>query len=407
MSAGTTPPILYLSEGDSESLHSWSGSSYRLVTALRDQGASVRTADVLPGKLGRYLAMGLAFRPSRRAWAAGFHLGAFGFAQRSRNARRAGAAQPGDAVLIQSGATFNGRLHGHRLYLYCDANVLIAERGRPWSQDSEMSADVLREVVERERGVYRQATRIFTMSEMARRSFIEDFGIDAARVSTVYAGSNLRTMPTDDEVTAPREGPPRIVFVGKAFRRKGGDDVLAAFRLVRAQIPDAQLVIAGGGYDGPGGDGVEVRGFVDPNGTGPGTLRDLYQGADVFCMPSRYEPFGIVFVEAMLHALPCVGARAWAMPELIDDGATGWLVDPGNVPDLARVLTAALRDRPRLRAMGMAGRRKALETFAWDKVAGRMIDHIRRDGGVESGRAAGELSYLNSRETGRDARPGG
>lgn len=372
-------PILYLAEGDSETAQSWSGCSHGLVTAFRGHGMHVRTVDVLPGPVGKWAAIALAFRPDRERWAARYHSGALGYALRSRRARAAARRHPAAAPIVQSGATFDLLpLTDRTVYLYCDANALFAARGRPHSSIAALSSRQFASVVERERRVYRRCAGIFTFSEAARRSFVDDFGVDPVRVTTVYAGSNLELVPADADVAVPRPGPPTIAFVGKAFGRKGGDDLLEAFRIVRARVPDARLIIAGAAPVVPADSGVEVLGYVDPRRTGPGSLYEVYRRADLFCMPSRYEPFGVVFVEAMLHAVPCVGTRAWAMPEIIEHGVTGWLAPPGDIEGLAAVLAGALADRTRLRQMGLAARRAALERFTWERVAGAMLKRISR-----------------------------
>jgi glycosyltransferase involved in cell wall biosynthesis len=261
--------------------------------------------------------------------------------------------------------------------MYCDGNAAFAARGRPYSSVAALSERSLNAVIARERKVYEKATAIFTFSEILRRSFIEDFGMPSERVRTVYGGSNLPHTPDDTVLHAPKNGPPTVLFVGRAFERKGGPQLLAAFRLVRSRIPDARLLIAGASPDVSGMEGVETVGYVDPTRQGSGSLSELYARADLFCMPSHYEPFGVVFVEAMLHGLPCVATRAWAMPEIVLDNETGWLTPAGDVHALADVLTAALLDRTRLRRMGATGRRVALGQFTWPKVADAILTSIR------------------------------
>jgi len=369
--------LLYLAEGNSETPNSWSGSSRSLVRAIRESGTSVRTADVLPGFIGKCISIALTFHPTRDKWAARYHSGQVGFRLRSWKAAREISHHPAGAPVLQAGATFIASdLRGHPLFVYCDANAIFAARGESYSSVSALRPDALADVIAIERRVYSQASGIFTFSEVLRRSFIEDFGIPSERVRTVFGGSNLPLTP-GDEVLAPKpDRPPTILFVGKAFERKGGPDLLAAFKLVRAAIPDAKLIIAG---TSPSvvDDGVEVVGFVDPTRTGPGSLSELYSRADIFCMPSRYEPFGVVFVEAMLHGLPCIGANAWAMPEIITPGATGWLAPLNDPAALARVLIEALADRGRLRQMGARARGDALERFTWSHVADAVMAGIR------------------------------
>jgi glycosyltransferase involved in cell wall biosynthesis len=95
-------------------------------------------------------------------------------------------------------------------------------------------------------------------------------------------------------------------------------------------------------------------------------------------MPSRYEPWGFVFHEAMGHARPCIGARACAMPEIIDDGRTGLLVEPGDVTGLAGALATLLADPDRAAAMGRAAHDEVHERHRWTDVADRILPVVRQ-----------------------------
>lgn len=171
--------------------------------------------------------------------------------------------------------------------------------------------------------------------------------------------------------------------------------LLKAFEIVRRELPQAELHLAGGMNGVAGRPGVVSHGFVAcSTAAGRGQFDHLFATASVFCLPSRYEPFGIAFVEAMRAGLPCVGSRSWAMPEIIDEGKTGWLVDDGSVEELADVLIGALRDPERSAAMGAAGRQRSLERFTWDQVSARALSDLRNPGtrnlhefGFELGRA--------------------
>ena len=98
--------------------------------------------------------------------------------------------------------------------------------------------------------------------------------------------------------------------------------------------------------------------------------------ADVFCLPSYFEPSPVAVVEAMHHGLPAVGTRVGGMPDRIIDGETGWLVKAGDIPALARALTSLLDDPALRHTMGDAGRRLAAESSrgkppaaAWRRLA--------------------------------------
>jgi len=105
-------------------------------------------------------------------------------------------------------------------------------------------------------------------------------------------------------------------------------------------------------------------------------LADAYGSADVFCLPTRFEPFGIAFIEAMYFALPCVGTNAWAVPEMITDGETGFTVPIDDVDALTDRLHLLLGDRQLARRMGTAGCERARRHFTWGRVVQRMMETI-------------------------------
>ena len=101
-------------------------------------------------------------------------------------------------------------------------------------------------------------------------------------------------------------------------------------------------------------------------------VRDEYRAADVFCLPSLQEGFGIAFLEAMASGLPIVACRSTAVPEVVPDGEAGLLVPPDDPKALARALIRLLRDPLLRRRMGEAGMRKARE-HAWEEIARRFV----------------------------------
>ena len=163
-----------------------------------------------------------------------------------------------------------------------------------------------------------------------------------------------------------------------AERYKGHDALLEAWPIVKAHVPDARLVCVGDGDDAPrlrqkahelglGGD-VIFTGFVSGE-----ELHAWYERAAVFAMPSRGEGFGLVYLEAMAHGLPCIGSVHDAAGEIIDDGVTGHLVNQSDPRELGATLLGLLGNHDRRQQMGANGRRRYEQDFSYDAFSRRIV----------------------------------
>lgn len=377
--------LLLLCEGDAETWDSWSGISKSVVDHLRAIGHSVTCFDVDLRGAVRLLVAASTVTWSRRRWWVRYHLGTLGFLSRSRRAQRFVDANAGrfDAVL-QIGATFQVRTpKGIPVALYCDSNIELSRDGMASGQ-SEAAVLTDREAASvraRETRVYAGADRIFTMSDLLRTRFIERFGITPSQVVTVHGGANFSHGGAPEVPAHHPNSDPVALFVGRAFMRKGGDLLLRAFRRVRMRLPAAKLIIIGPRSlpeAHQADEGIEFLGFVDKDSAdGQATLLDAYARSRVFCLPTRFEPFGVVFLEAMQHEIACIGPDTWAVPEIIDHGKTGLLVPPEDEEALVDALVTLLEDAPRAREMGRAGRRRVYDRFTWDLVVKRMVASLR------------------------------
>jgi glycosyltransferase involved in cell wall biosynthesis len=216
--------------------------------------------------------------------------------------------------------------------------------------------------------VLRQAAHTFTLSDWARRSVIDDFGIDPDRVTTVYAGPNLRIPPSLTDAKAPRE----ILFVGIDWERKGGPLLADAFSLLRRRLPDATLRVVGCTPD-VRTPGVHVEGFLDRRD--PAQFERLcrcYLRASCFCLPSLFDPFPIAILEAATAGLPVVSLDTGSRREAVDHGATGLLATDPTPQALADALHDVLADPDRAQAMGRAARLHAHTHFTWELVVDRI-----------------------------------
>lgn len=375
--ARTLPPIAFLAEGDPETWNSFSGCSRAAVQAMRGHGRDVRTADADLYGLPNLVAKLLTFWPSKDRWVHRYHAGGPGFSLRTRRARRAVASHPRGAPIIQAGATFDASTGKHPFFILADANAAFAAAGGDYGPLSQLTRRELDALLRRERGVYQKADAVFAFTEGLRQSFIHDFGVSPDRVFTTLAGPNLPYVPTDLELQTPKAAHPTVLFIGRQFERKGGPTLVQAFQQVRAAIPDARLIIAGCEPRLSNSDGITVLGLVQRDDPSERGLRHLFLSSDIYCMPSRYEPFGMTFSEAMLHGVPCVGPARY-MSEIIEHEKTGWLLSEDDPQELARILVHALRDRERLREMGRRGRVRARQYFNWERATGIMLEVIDR-----------------------------
>lgn len=167
-----------------------------------------------------------------------------------------------------------------------------------------------------------------------------------------------------------------ILFLANLVRRKGVFDLISAFDRVATDFPDALLTIAG---DGP--ESTEARARAAAS-LGAARIRfvgaqsreqavALFQTADVYCLPSHGEPFGMTAVEAMSCELPVVGTDAGGLACLIDD-AGGFRVPVGDETALAAALAALLKDAGLRRRMGQYNRQRVLKTMDWECVIDRL-----------------------------------
>jgi starch synthase len=372
--------LLVLAEGDSEVAAAGSGIPNSIVRHLRAQDHRVSTGDVDLRGLDKLAGAAISYSPSRQRWVVKYHLGAIPFALRSREARRCIASRRDLDAVIQWGATFSSAKSGVPYFLYCDANIHISrESAHSWA--ASLADREIESAMQREQQVYEGAAAIFTLSEKVRQSFIRDLSIPEEKVETVYAGHNLaeNSIPTSSDLVA-RKPPANILFVGREFTRKGGDLLVRAFERVRQVMPNATLTIIGPKHLSISTAGVRCLGLLnkdDPHDFQ--TLTRAYDEACIFAFPTRFEPFGIVLVEAMFYGLPCVAPKVWAVPEIVQDGETGFLFDPESVEDLTRSLLTLLQNPELAARMGCAGRKRAEANFTWQRVTSKMAARIQAE----------------------------
>ena len=225
-----------------------------------------------------------------------------------------------------------------------------------------------------------RADRVITPSRYSHQATGSSYRLQQERMRVVPEGIHLHQWHTPDNALPYCQRPLRILSVAQQYPRKNTTTLIAAMRQVCQQVPGAHLHIVGGGPQlavltqqvARLGLQQQVR-FL---GSLPcdRTVRAQYHTARVFCLPSRQESFGIVFLEAMAAGLPVVAADCAAVPELIDPHVGTTL--PGTDSDaLADALIRLLQHPKDAQRLGEAGRKRAAN-YDWPLVAGRFIDAV-------------------------------
>lgn len=306
------------------------------------------------------------------------------------------------SVDLAMAAALEGRelVHSHTWYanlaghlakeLYGVPHVVTAhslEPLRPWKAEQLGGGYALSGWAERT--AVEAADAVIAVSKAMREDILACYpALAPDRVHVVHNGIDTALYRPDhgtDALTRIGLDPDRpfVLFVGRITRQKGVPHLL---RAVRDIDPAAQVVLCAGAPDTPeidqefrdlfaglsrARDGVHWIPKMLPR---PEVIQLLTHAA-VFVCPSVYEPLGIVNLEAMACGTPVVASRVGGIPEVVEDGVTGTLVevDDGFEAGLARALDAVLGDPEAGRRMGEAGRVRAVGEFGWDAVARRTV----------------------------------
>ncbi|MFG3197286.1 glycogen synthase [Streptomyces sp. NPDC048208] len=266
---------------------------------------------------------------------------------------------------------------------------------RPWKAEQLGGGYALSSWAERT--AIESADAVIAVSGAMRDDILACYpALDPDRVHVVHNGIDTRLYRPDPGTDALRRHGidperPYVLFVGRITRQKGVPQLL---RAVREIDPETQVVLCAGAPDTPEIDrefrdrfqelgAVRAGVFWIPQMLPRAEVVQLLTHAAVFVCPSVYEPLGIVNLEAMACGTPVVASRVGGIPEVVDDGRTGLLVDTGDdfEGNLAHALDTVLADPVAARRMGEAGRARAVGEFGWDAVARRttgLYEEIRK-----------------------------
>mgnify|MGYP001950328727 CR=1 FL=1 len=314
----------------------------------------------------------------------------------------------------------------HGLGIPLVATIHATEHGR----NQGLYTDLQRHISDIEWWLTYEAWRVICCSRAMRQELESIFQLPADKMRVIPNGVDLPAPRGGAGESPPLENPgrPLVFFVGRLVYEKGVDILISSFRRVLEKFPEARLLIAGRGPEEPrlkdmaerlgGGPSVQFLGYISDD-----ERNRLYRLADAVAFPSRYEPFGIVALEAMSQGAPVVAARTGGFSEVIDHGRTGLLFDPGDAAELAEAIAALLGSAALRRRLGAAARSDVASRYDWGRIGEATIEVYREvlgargtkcddtveparfaeSPGVRGKRAAhGNAWELNAREGSRD-----
>ena len=220
----------------------------------------------------------------------------------------------------------------------------------------------------------RRAHCIIAHSRFIANYCADFYGVPVGKTKVIPLG--IKAPAVVSETPRPQDTTVTVLFVGRLEPRKGVDYLLQAIPQVVGSVPHVRFVIAGRDT-GTAPRGVTYQeyfasfatpeaikattflGYVDDR-----SLAQLYAECDIFVAPSLFESFGLIYVEAMVHAKPVVAFRSAAIPKVVEHGATGLLAALKDVPSLANALTTLAQDGDLRRDMGRRGYQRAITKFS-------------------------------------------
>ncbi|ABN56626.1 MULTISPECIES: glycosyltransferase family 4 protein [Methanoculleus] len=226
------------------------------------------------------------------------------------------------------------------------------------------------------KGILKNASAVIALTEHMKDSMQAIYSRD---VVVVPNGIDLNE---NAEREAERGDPgKRVLFVGRLHPVKGVRHLLQAMSIVHQDLPEAKLILVGDGDEREHletlTDSLGIRECVEFVGKVPHErVQDYMNQVEAFVLPSLSEGFPVTILEAMACGLPVVATRVGGIPDIIEDGTNGYLVDAMNQERMAEALLKVLRNEPLRKDISNNNREKA-EKYRWEAVAAELEEIYR------------------------------
>jgi glycogen synthase len=356
------PRIGIVFQGDLEDPTAWSGVPAGLAAGFAAAGAEAIGIDARPRGSGRLV------DALRMTWAQASANGLLAAASGTKAGWSARRADLDGIVTIGSGYMLRSPTPS---VTYEDMTVAQAMRSSDPVYD-QLRPSAKQRWQARQAEIYRRSRACCAVSGWVAESLLDDYGVAPERIHVVGLGRNTNVA----EVVDKDWSVPRFLFVGFDWARKRGPEVVEAFAELRKRCPQATLDLVGS-HPPIEADGVTGHGALRrDSAAAQRTLAELIGNATCFLMPSRYEPFGIAYVDAGAAGVPSIGTTVGGAPDAVGPG--GLVIDPN---DDAALLAAMLELADPARAQQLGGLASShAELFTWRAVSERLLRALRAPG---------------------------
>lgn len=358
----------------------WSGSSKALFENINRLGQTHNNVGAEISHLEYFLRLIPHFYPDKEVWQRRLMMNVGYRNSLTQSLQKYAKQNVVSKNILQLGAYCNSKevFPNSRVFSYQDGNVLQKFQSDTLHPKLRDDKRLFESVFNYEKKLAADVDLLLTTSEFLRESFIDGYGVPSDKVVNVNIGVNLSEYPS--ALAAIKDyASPHLLFIAKArFYLKGADIALEAFSNILNYYPSATLHIVGQKEipkEFKHINNVLNHGVLNKeNPEDNAKLKSIFEKSCILLMPSRFEPFGIAPIEAMLHKIPPIVTGEWALKHTVNDGKTGLHARLNDVDDWTEQILKLLQRPELIQQLGENGRKVALEQFTWEGVAKRIID---------------------------------
>ncbi|MEM2953534.1 MAG: glycosyltransferase family 4 protein [Candidatus Bathyarchaeia archaeon] len=233
----------------------------------------------------------------------------------------------------------------------------------------------------------KRSDMIIAVSEYTKKEILKNYDMPAWKIKVIFNGVDLdKFKPARDKAKFKRElgfndRDLLILYVGRLYSRKGLPTLISAIPHIVKKVRNARFIISGKGFSD---EEKRLRGYAEKFkvrenviflGYFPDEkLPSLYKAADIFVFPSIYENMPFAMLEALASGLPVVTTRVGGIPEVIDNGKNGFLVEPYDSLALADKVLCLIENPSLALEIGLSGRKTVERRFNWNNIVKQVLE---------------------------------